>query len=751
MSRIQRYIGWIVVILVIAGLLILAVFTLNAYREVRKLKTGTMWHLPTRVYSSPFEISLGMDISRSGLMERLERLRYRRVGKVVEPGQYSLAKGTLTVYLHPFRYPEGEARAAMVRLETDGRRIVKIRSGLSGQSLSAIRLEPESIATIFDAGFEDREIISLMDCPEYLIDALLCVEDRRFYRHSGVDLRAMVRALLADLFHSRILEGGSTITQQLVKNLFLTHERTLSRKLREVWLALIMEAAFTKDEILAMYLNEIYLGRFGHAGIHGFGRASRVFFDKDVSALELHEAALIVGLIRSPNRCSPYTHPRAALERRNTVLALMMEQGKLSMQLYRATVKEPLGVVPFSPVMRRAPYFTDHVLSTVRSLFPGEEILARGGLGIFTTLDVHAQRVTEDAVSRELAAHPRNVQAACVVMRPSDGAILAMVGGREYRASQYNRAVSLKRNIGSLIKPVVYSTALRNGYTLSSMLDDSPLTVHLEGRAPWSPENYDSVSHGEVMLIDALVYSYNQATVRLGLAVGLQRVEAGARAFLPGAQIPGGPSLLLGATACSPLDVAVMYAVFASGGTRPSAWCLDAVVDEHGALIYKGGPGPVLRVVDQGTSFLIDTALQEVLRRGTARGAADYGVPSGVCGKTGTTNDLRDSWFAAYTPDLVTVAWMGDDTYETTGLTGAAGALPVACRVMARLAVPVKREAPAGVTFCEIDPASGRRATMWTSSSVTLPFLAGTEPAEAAREGLPGVWDALKSLWPFGD
>lgn len=751
MSRIQRYIGWFVGISVIAGLLVLAVLTLNAYREMRKLETGTMWHLPTRVYSSPFEIFPGMDISRSGLMERLERLRYQRVGEVVEPGQYSLAKGTLTVYLHPFRYPEGEAQAAMARLETDGKRIGRIRSGLSGQSLSAIRLEPEIIATIFDAGFEDREIISLKDCPPYLIDALLCVEDRRFYRHSGVDLRAMVRALLADVFHSRILEGGSTITQQLVKNLFLTHERTLSRKIREIWLALIMEAAFTKDEILAMYLNEIYLGRSGHAGIHGFGRASRVFFDKDVSALELHEAALIVGLIRSPNRHSPYTHPGAALDRRNTVLALMMEQDRLSSQLYRATVREPLGVVPFSPVMRRAPYFTDHVLSTVRSLFPQEEILARGGLGIFTTLDVHAQLVTEDAVSRELAVRPENVQAACVVIRPTDGAILAMVGGREYRSSQYNRAVSLKRNIGSLIKPVVYCAALKNGYTLSSMVDDSPLTVQLKGMAPWSPENYDSVSHGEVMLIDALVNSYNQATVRLGLALGLHRVEAMARAVLPGVRIPGEPSLLLGAAACSPLDVAVMYAVFANGGTRPSAWCLDAVLDDHGAVIYKGGPGPVQRVVDEGACFLVDTALQEVLRRGTARGAAGYGVPYGVCGKTGTTNDRRDSWFAAYTPDLVAVAWMGDDTYRTTGLTGATGALPVACRVMARLAAPVKRDAPPGVTFCEIDPANGRRATMWTASPVTLPFLAGTEPAEASREGLPGVWDALKSLWPFGD
>lgn len=751
MSRTKRLIVWGLGLFVIAGVLTLAAFSLNAYREMRKLQTGTLWHLPTRIYGSPLELAPGMDIHRSGLAERLSRLRYRKVDDVREPGQYLRSRGGMTIFLRPFAYPEGTSEAVKVTLDLDGHRLTRIVSGHDGRILASVRLEPETIASLFDAGFEDREIVSLQECPPHLIDALICAEDRRFFSHRGVDLRSMGRALLADMFHRRVVEGGSTITQQLVKNLFLTHERTVSRKIREVWLALIMEAVFTKDEILGMYINEVYLGRCGYAGIHGFGRASRVFLDKGISGLELHEAALLAGLVRSPNRYSPYTHPKAALERRNTVLALMEEQGKLRPGAYREALRRPLDTVPFVPAMKQAPYFVDHVLASVRDLFPGEEILSRGGLGIFTTLDMHVQRIAEGAVTRALARHPENLQAASVTLRPATGEILSMVGGRDYRASQFNRAVALRRNVGSLIKPAIYHAALRNGYTLASMLDDSPLTVPLPDGSTWSPANYDAESHGEVLLIDALVNSYNQATVRLGLALGLETVRAGVAELVPGMSVPGHPSLLLGAIPCSPLDVAAMYAVFASKGMRSEPWCLKAVLDRHGAVLWRGGPASARRVLEEGEAFLVDTALQEVMRRGTARTAARFGVPDGVCGKTGTTNDLRDSWFAAYTGDLVTVAWMGDDAYKVVGLTGASGALPVAGMIMAATAGPHAAEVPDGVSFFDIDPATGGRAGLWTASPRTLPFLAGTEPARSTPVVPPWVIETLRSLWPWRD
>ncbi|HQI81078.1 MAG TPA: transglycosylase domain-containing protein [Deltaproteobacteria bacterium] len=546
MTRTRRFIIWGMCALVLLGMLLVAVWTANAYREMRKIRTGALWRLPTRVYASPLQLSPGMDIARAGLTERLARLRYRQSGRAGSPGQYSTVPGRMVIRRRRFVDADGDHPSARVELDLEGSRIRRVLSGDSRQEVSSARLEPECIATLYDGGFEDREIVSLKDCPPVLIDALLSVEDRRFRDHPGIDVRAVSRALLADLFSARVVEGGSTITQQLVKNLFLSHERTVGRKLKEAWLALIMEAAFTKDEILAMYLNEIYLGRSGYAGIHGFARASRLFFDKEVSSLGLHEAALLAGIVRSPNRYSPYTHPRAALDRRNTVLTLMHDQGRVSTRSYREALRKPLGVVPFTPAGRQAPYFVDYVVSALRRLFPGGEGAVTSGLNVYTTLDMHAQRTAEEAVRSTIASMPERVQAAVVVLRPSTGEILAMVGGRDYRVSQFNRAVSARRSIGSLIKPIVFYTALRNGYTLSSLVEDAPVSVPLPDGSAWSPTNFDGRSHGKVLLVDALAFSYNQATVRLGLDVGLDRVAAEAKKVLPGIRVPAHPSLLLG-------------------------------------------------------------------------------------------------------------------------------------------------------------------------------------------------------------
>ncbi|HPC47853.1 MAG TPA: transglycosylase domain-containing protein, partial [Deltaproteobacteria bacterium] len=486
-----------------------------------------------------------------------------------------------------------------------------------------------------------------------LIDAVLSVEDTRFYSHHGVDLRALARALIVDVWHGKVEEGGSTITQQLVKNVFLTHDRTVVRKVREAWLACVMERALSKDEILTLYLNEVYLGRYGHAGIHGFARASRLFFDKDVSDLELHEAALLAGLVRSPNLYSPHAHPARAIRRRNTVLMLMARHGRITGEQYARAAAMPLGIVPLETPARRAPYFVDHVISIVGSTAEGREALAAGGLKIYTTLDAHLQEVVENAVADGLVHRGAEMQAACVVIQPATGEILAMTGGRDYRASQFNRAVSLRRNIGSLIKPVVYYEALRKGYTLASVIDDAPVALRLEDGTVWSPENFDGASHGRVMLLQALANSYNQATVGLGLAVGLAEIGRTLGDMTDGVKAPPAPSLLLGAVPMSPLEVAGMYAVFAAGGGRPRPYALVAVTDERDAVIREHDPAPARRVADGRVVFLVNRALEEVLSRGTARSAEGMGIPGGVCGKTGTTNDLRDAWFAAFSGDLV--------------------------------------------------------------------------------------------------
>ncbi len=370
------------------------------------------------------------------------------------------------------------------------------------------------------------------------------------------------------MFHAHVVEGGSTITQQLVKNLFLTHERTLSRKLKEIWLSSIMEMVFTKDEILTMYMNEIYLGRFGSAGIYGFGRASKLFFDKGITDLTLNEAALLVGLIRAPNIYSPYTHPKMAMARRNTVLAVMRDQGKITSAQYDQAVQKPLSVVSFITPSRQAPFFIDHVLSSAGALYPEEDFLTKGGLRIFTTLDMNMQRTMEDVLESGTSSLAKNIQVASVIVNPATGAIKAMVGGRDYGTSQFNRVTSIRRSIGSLVKPIIYYSALKNGYSLSSILDDSPLTVKLDSKNTWTPMNFDKVSHGSNMLLNALAQSYNIATVRLGLAMGLESIIPEVRNVLPRATILEQPSLLLGAIECSPLDVAGMYSVFAIRGVK---------------------------------------------------------------------------------------------------------------------------------------------------------------------------------------
>jgi len=734
-----------------AALLYWAVLSLNVYREMMKINTGSLWRLPTRIYSAPFELAPGVDTRLSGISGRLSHLSYRKVSKVQSPGHYRLTKSGMEIYLHPFEYVDVEKKAHKIRLVLDGTRVTDVISVKTGEKISPAYLEPECIATIYDEGFEDREIIQRRDCPDVLIDALLCVEDRRFYDHSGFDIRSMARALLSDVFHAQVKEGGSTITQQLAKNLFLSNERTVARKLKELWLSTIMEGVFTKDEILAMYVNEIYLGRYGAAGIYGFGRASRLFFDKSVADLNLHEAALLVGIIRAPNIYSPYTHPKTAIERRNTVLAVMRDQGKISQEKYDRAVKRPLGIVPFVTPSKKAPYFIDHILSSARGLYPQEDTLAKGGLRIFTTLDMHMQRTLDEVVNgsaRELAG---NIQVASVVINPKNGAILAMVGGRDYRRSQYNRVISTRRNIGSLIKPIIYYSALKNGYTLASLLDDSPLEVSLENKSTWAPVNYDNTSHGNIMLVDALANSYNQATVRLGLALGFDRTLPEMKSVLPKAKPLRQPSVYLGALSCSPLEVAGMYCVFASSGSRTSPWCLEAMVDENGAQLFKAEDAKSQMVLDPVPTFLLNTALMETIRRGTARAARNYGVPDGICGKTGTTNDLRDSWFAAYTPDMVIIVWLGDDRFRTIGLTGATGAMPIAAKVLARTAARRPLPAPEGITFCEVDPANGKKATTWTEAPLRMPFLAGTEPKETSEEGMPGLWKALKNIFPAGE
>jgi len=731
----------------LAAILFLAVTSMNAYREMRKMRTSDLLHVPTQIYSRETVIMPGTDISRIGLLDRFKHLRYRERDAVRWPGEYSLNGDTLTIFVHGFSLPGDKRPAQKIRLRLDGSRVTDIFSAGAGVKLAEMVLEPECIARIFGPGQKDLELISLKDCPQNLIDAVLCVEDRRFFQHSGVDIRSLSRALIADLFNRRIAEGGSTITQQLVKNIFLTRDRTLTRKLKEIWLSLIMERAFTKDEILDIYINDVYLGRSGFADIQGFGRASRIFFDKEVSGLTLSEAALLAGIVRAPNRYSPYNHPGLAMARRNTVLELMRDEGRISRKACEKAKQNAIQVIPVSSAHRQAPYFEDFVLAAVRDRFRGEDILSRGSLSIYTTLDMHMQRTMEQSLERDAKGLCPDTEVSGIILEPATGDILAMVGGRDYANSQFNRSSSMKRSIGSLVKPFIYYRALKNGYTLSSYLEDRAITVPIKDEPPWTPVNFDGVSHGPVMLLHALSRSYNLATVRLGLSLGLDNIISDIRNILPGIEIKRHPALLLGALDCSPLDVASLYAVFANGGMQVKPRCIRSVIDKNNAPVWSSQPEGMTGKLDPGIVYLVNRALLEAMKTGTASRAAAYGIPPGVCGKTGTTNDMKDSWFAAYTPDLLLVMWVGNDSFRTTGYSGATGAMPLAGHILASLADPVSWNVPHNVTYCSIDPANGKRSTIWTDAPLKLPFLKGTVPSVTSNHGIPGFWKVLKAIF----
>jgi penicillin-binding protein 1B len=739
-----RYIKEIGICLVLGIVLVGMVAALDAYREIRKIGVGSIWHVPSRIYSRECPIVPGMDIERMGLKGRLDRLRYRSVLNVTSPGEYAWDSQGLTIFLHPFEYVGRKTQARLVRLIITENRVEEIISIDSAQYIDSAVLEPECVTEIFDERFEDRTIITLEDCPGYLIDALIVTEDRRFYKHWGIDVRSLTRAALANLRKGGIVEGGSTITQQLIKNLFLTHKRTYGRKFKEMWMAFIMEAVYSKEEILGMYINEIYMGRRGYTGIYGLGRATRLLFDKDIADIDLTEAALLAGIIRAPNRYSPYSYPGRALARRNTVLELMSEEAKISPGLFEQARSTPVKVIPIEPKLKHAPYFIDHILSLIQDQYPASG-LAKGGYRIFTTLDMHMQETAQTLLQHSLKSRD-DIEGAVVINDPATGNILAMVGGKSYASSQFNRAIQIKRHIGSLIKPVVYYTALRRGYTLSSFVDDSPVTIELGDSTQWEPENFDGQSHGTIMLKDALANSYNQATVRTGMEIGIDSIADEIRGVLPGLAVQANPSLLLGALDCSPLEVATLYSAFANGGYKTRPGCIDAIVNENGTNLWQSIYHPGQKVFDPAIIYILDTALMEVVTSGTARTSKMYGMPAGVCGKTGTTNDMRDSWFVGFTTDIVVTVWLGNDEFRPIGLTGAKGAMPIASMILARLARQETWTPPTDIVFRSIDPVNGKLAGRWCKKPLKLPYIQGTQPIDVSDIGVPKVLKFFKSI-----
>ncbi|MFA6092235.1 MAG: PBP1A family penicillin-binding protein [Elusimicrobiota bacterium] len=697
------------VALVCAGML--------AERSISPLLSGDVTGAyPTRIYSAPARLRAGDPLTEGELQSRLERLRYA-ASETPQPGTYSRKGSAFDIRMRGFSTPFRREEPSNIRVETSGGKILSVSlAGEGHPPLVEAWLEPELIYEISGEHRIRRERLEAADIPKSAADAVVAVEDRRFRKHHGVDPRSVLRALVKNTRQGRYAEGASTLTQQLARSLFLSPRRTLRRKAEEVLIALYLDARFSKDELLRMYLDTVYFGQDGPVSLLGLKAASKHFFDKPPSKLTLGESALLAGLLRSPYNYDPFRNPETSAARRKTVLAAMRREGFISAQEEAQAAKEPLpSGRPVHPASRGSDYFTAFVHRILESRY-GDEALLTHGLNVYTTLDTRLQ-----ALAIRSAAHARD-QAAIVVLDPADGAIRALVGGKDFAASPFDRASVARRQPGSAFKPLVFAAALTGGpgerrWTAASVLDDSPRDFPTSsadaspsiGPARWSPRNHEDRYLGRVSLRTALAQSLNLATLDLASQAGVRRISELARRLGVSSPLRQELGLALGSSELSLLELTGAYCAFANGGRRAEPYAVEAAMDPSGELLEYHAPASE-PIFSQEESALLTDLLRETVRSGTARNLRRWGLENCSAGKTGTTNDGKDAWFIGYTPRLLAGVWVGSDLPTKLGLTGAKDALPLWAEFMAAASTASLQEtwpAPEGLLSLEVDPQSG--------------------------------------------
>ncbi len=724
---------------VVSGLLLLCgVVYLDA--RVRYTFAERKWAVPARVYARPLELYQGKPLSAGELSAELEQLGYRSVPRASKAGEYSVSGGNYRIYTRGFHFWDGEEQADAARLRFSGEQLAAFESR-SGSAL--LRLEPLQIGSIYPAHNEDRILVQRDDVPQALVDMLVAMEDRNYYHHFGVAPLAILRAAWVNLRAGEYQQGGSTLTQQLVKNFYLTPERSLGRKLVEAVMAISLDFHYSKDEILEGYINEIFLGQDGPRAIHGFGLASQYYFNQPLKDLQLPQLATLVALVRGPSYYDPWRHPQRAIDRRNLVLATLEAQGFVDPEEARLAQLEPLGVGKrYAGNRRRYPAYLDLVRRQLQKDYRQEDLTSEG-LMIFTNLDPIIQQGAEESLARvikELQGGRQgldDLQGAVVLGQPETGAVLAVVGGRDGRFAGFNRALDAQRPIGSLVKPAVYLTALASGrYTLATPLVDQPITVKLPNGSNWSPQNFDKKSHGEVPLYVSLARSYNQATTRLGMDLGVEAVIDTLGRLGVERELPEVPSLLLGAGGLSVLEVAQYYQTIASDGFYTPLQAIRAVTSGAGERLSRYDI-EVEQRVDGSALFLLQTAMEQTALWGTGKGLRRY-LPPGfsVAVKTGTSDGQRDSWFAGYSGDLLGVSWLGNDDNSSTPITGSSGALRVWGDIFKRYShQPLQRQPPADVEYLWVDEPSGLLSAESCDQALSLPFIVGSGPTQSTECG----------------
>jgi len=719
----------------------IAIIVLVLDRRVTAQFEGRRWTLPARVYAQPVELYVGQTLSAERCAQELERLGYNATQDPTQPGTYRRRGDRIDVDVRGFRFSDELQKARALRLGFAGDAIVTVEDA-QGRDVPVYRLDPLLIGSIFPLHGEDRIIVAPDEVPPLLPAALKAVEDRTFDEHHGINPKAILRALFANVRAGQIEQGGSTLTQQLVKSYFLDSSRTLRRKSEEAVMAMILESRFEKADIMNAYINEIYLGQDGRRAVHGFGLASQFYFGKPLSELSLPEIALLVAVVRGPSYYDPRRHPERTLERRNLVLRLLAAQGVIDAEAAESAAKRPLGL---GDAKRRGstyyPAFLDLVRRQLRRDYEDDD-LTEAGLVVFTTLDPLLQEKAEKSLAAELERlektgrkASRGLEGVVIVTSPQTGEVLSVVGGRDASFDGFNRALDAKRPIGSIAKPLVYLAALEQGtYTPATFVLDEPVELKLQNGQIWKPENFTKTTNGPVPMVRALTQSLNLATVNLGLAVGLDKV-AETYVQLGLEQAPAAyPSMLLGAANLSPFDVAQMYNTLANGGFRSPLRAVRAVLDENGKAL-KAPELEIDATAAPDAVYALDRMLIEVMDRGTGR-PARRDLPEGitVAGKTGTSNDYRDSWFAGFSGGHLIVVWVGHDDNSSTGLTGTTGALPVWSKLMSSLStLSFEPVLPEDLEERWIDYYSGEETSPYCSgAAVRMAFAIGTPLAPNA-------------------
>lgn len=723
--------------------------------KIRSKMDGQVWQLPAEVYSRIESIRIDDNLTLEQVKLALLDNGYREVSLIATPGDFKIDGENLVLLRRAFQFPETPEAQRVLRLRFVGDKLARIEDLVQFKEVSEFRLDPKLIAMLHSDNDEERQALRLQEYPRLLIDALLLTEDKRFYQHEGISPLGIARAFLTNYQAGKTVQGGSTLTQQLVKNLFLSNEKTLVRKINEALMSLILDFRYDKNHILETYLNEIYLGQNGSYQIHGFALASQFYFGRPIQEISLNQIALLVGMVKGPSLYNPWKNPEGAIERRNVVLRVLLEHKVINEELYGLLSKQPLGVKEKGNIYRQQPAFMHALNMDIKNELGENKSALLSGAKIFTTLDRKQQRSAEMAVINGVAELEnsdkkiKDLQSAIVVAEYKTGKVRAIVGGVQTQYAGFNRAIQTKRQIGSLVKPSIYAIALSDpqNFRLNTPIKNQPITITVKGGQPWTPRNYDRRFSGSVMLMDALVRSLNIPTVNIGMKIGLKNVIAKQKEMgWDNAEIPPYPATLLGSYSISPYDVTKSYQVIANAGLKAPLTTIEAIISPNGEMIYQ--PDLVKtgkQVLPEEAAIQTLYAMQQVVERGTARSLQTDFANLHLAGKTGTTNNARDTWFVGIDGENVATVWLGKDNNGDTHLTGSSGALKVYKEYLAR-AEPTVLKLPksshiqwVGInSYGSWDCSNARQIPVWKDKGQR--YCTGSGSVVEAK---PSVWDAL--------